>query len=98
VANGLIQPTLFSSAGAAPAEHLALGSAVLTMARQLGSALGVAILIAILGAAPGPAGFHFAWILTLATAALVGTAGLVFRGGNLDKRRTSTQGRPPQSQ
>jgi EmrB/QacA subfamily drug resistance transporter len=79
VANGLIQPTLFSSAGAAPPEHLALGSAVLTMARQLGSALGVAILIAILGAAPGPAGFHSAWILTLATAALVGTAGLAFR-------------------
>jgi EmrB/QacA subfamily drug resistance transporter len=88
VANGLIQPKLFSSAGAAPPEHLALGSAVLTMARQLGSALGVAILIAILGAAPGLAGFHAAWIFMLVTAVLVGAVGVAFRGDNPDKRRT----------
>ena len=49
-ANALIQPTLFAAADAAPGAQLASGSAVLTMARQLGSAFGVALLVAVLGA------------------------------------------------
>jgi MFS family permease len=90
VANGLIQPTLFASAGAAPPEHLAVGSAVLTMARQLGSALGVALLIGILGATPGLGGFRAAWICMLATAVLVAGAGLALqpsRQPDPDRRR-----------
>ena len=58
------------------------------MARQLGSALGVAILIAILGAAPGLAGFHATWIFMLVSAVLVGAVGVAFRGENPDRRRT----------
>jgi hypothetical protein len=61
-ANALIQPALFASAGAAPRAQLASGSAVLSMSRQLGSAVGVAVLVAVLGnhpaetwpASPGP--------------------------------------------
>ncbi len=76
VANALIQPSLFACAGAAPRVELASGSAVLATARQLGSALGVAIFVAMLGAHPGLAGFDRAWIVVLITAAMTALAGL----------------------
>jgi MFS family permease/GNAT superfamily N-acetyltransferase len=78
MANALIQPSLFASAGAAPRAELASGSAVLATARQLGSALGVAIFVAALGAHPakGLAGFDRAWIVVLITAAMTAFAGL----------------------
>jgi len=52
VANALIQPSLFASADTAPQAQLASGSAVLSMSRQLGSAIGVAIRVALLGDRP----------------------------------------------
>ena len=78
VANALIQPSLFASAAAAPQAELASGSAVLAMARQLGSALGVAIFVAVFGAHPagGLTGFDRAWIVVLVTAAMTASAGL----------------------
>jgi EmrB/QacA subfamily drug resistance transporter len=78
VANALIQPSLFASADAAPRAELASGSAVLATARQLGSALGVAIFVAVLGAHPANslAGFDRAWIVVLITAAMTAFAGL----------------------
>jgi RimJ/RimL family protein N-acetyltransferase len=78
VANALIQPSLFACADAAPRAELASGSAVLATARQLGSALGVAIFVAVLGAHParGLAGFDRAWIVVLITAAMTASAGL----------------------
>ena len=78
VANALIQPSLFASAGAAPRAELASGSAVLATARQLGSALGVAIFVAVLGARPAKdlAGFDRAWMVVLITATMIAFAGL----------------------
>ena len=78
VANALIQPSLFASADAVPRGELASGSAVLATARQLGSALGVAIFVAVLGAHPANslAGFDRAWIVVLITAAMTACAGL----------------------
>jgi EmrB/QacA subfamily drug resistance transporter len=78
VANALIQPTLFATADAAPKGELASGSAVLTMARQLGSAFGVALLVAALGAqhAADLPGLRRAWALVIAAAALIALAGL----------------------
>lgn len=78
VANALIQPALFACADAAPRAELASASAVLATARQLGSALGVAALAAVLGGrtASGPAGFDGAWIVVVITAAVTAVAGL----------------------
>jgi EmrB/QacA subfamily drug resistance transporter len=62
VAAGLTQAPLFAAAATLPANRATTGSAVLNMARQVGSAVGVAVVVVILG--PGAhtlAGFHHAW-------------------------------------
>ena len=78
VANALIQPTLFAAANSAPRAELASASAVLSIARQVGSALGVAILVAVLGSHPArtPAGFAPAWLIGLGSAALTALTAL----------------------
>jgi hypothetical protein len=82
VANALIQPTLFASADAVPPAQLASGSAVLAMSRQLGAALGVAVLVAVLGTHPAGdlAGFDRAWFVVIVTAAATAAAGLAACG------------------
>jgi EmrB/QacA subfamily drug resistance transporter len=78
MANALIQPPLFATADAAPLAQLASGAAVLAMGRQLGSAVGVAVLVAVLGNSPGAglAGFDRAWVVVLITATMTAAAGL----------------------
>jgi EmrB/QacA subfamily drug resistance transporter len=77
---GLVNPALAGAATAQlPPARLATGSAILTMSRQLGSALGVALFVAVLGT-PGPAdalaAFDDVWRLMVgaALAAAVGFA------------------------
>jgi EmrB/QacA subfamily drug resistance transporter len=70
---GLVNPALAGAATAQqPPPPQATGSAVLTMARQLGSALGVALLVAVLGT-PSPSevvdAFDDAWWMMVAAAA-----------------------------
>ncbi len=89
LANALIQPTLFAAAGRAPSAELASGSAVMSAARQVGSALGVAILVAALGSHPArtAAGFAPAWITGFVSAALTAVSGLASgRGTTLTSR------------
>ncbi len=65
---GLVIPTL-TGAGASSlaAERFATGAAVLTMGRQIGAALGVAMLVAVLGAGVHTlADFHSAWLISVA--------------------------------
>jgi EmrB/QacA subfamily drug resistance transporter len=64
---GLMIPTL-TGAGASslPPERFATGAAVLTMGRQIGAALGVAVLVAVLGTATrNAADFHSAWLISV---------------------------------
>jgi hypothetical protein len=64
---GLVMPTL-TGAGASSLspERFATGAAVLTMGRQIGAALGVAILVAVLGTSAGSASdFHSAWLISV---------------------------------
>lgn len=78
---GLMIPTL-TGAGASSLspERFATGAAVLTMGRQIGAALGVAILVAVLGStARNAVDFHVAWLISagaaLSAGALLGAIG-----------------------
>jgi MFS family permease len=80
---GLVNPALAGAATAQlPPTRLATGSAVLTMSRQLGSALGVALLVAVLGT-PSPSEvvdtFDHAWWMMVA-AAFASAAAFTFVG------------------
>jgi MFS family permease len=64
---GLVIPTLTGAGASSLApERFATGAAVLTMGRQIGAALGIALLVAVLGSsATTVADFHAAWVLTI---------------------------------
>jgi MFS family permease len=63
VSAGLTQAPLFAAAGTLPPDRATTGSAVLNMARQVGSAVGVAVVVVILGtaAAHTVTQFHHVW-------------------------------------
>jgi hypothetical protein len=65
---GLMIPTLTGAGASSLApERFATGAAVLTMGRQIGAALGVAVLVAVLGTSASSAtDFHSAWLITVA--------------------------------
>jgi EmrB/QacA subfamily drug resistance transporter len=73
---GLVLPTLSTAAtGPLPPARFATGTAILSMSRQLGSALGVAILIAIIGhpaAGHAFAAFRGGWLFIPLTALVAG--------------------------
>jgi EmrB/QacA subfamily drug resistance transporter len=85
---GLALPTLFSSAASSlPPQSFATGSAVVSMVRQIGFALGVAVFVAVLGSPHGAladlAAFHLAWfvIAGLSLAGAVAAGALPRRAG-----------------
>src|SRR5580700_1181486 len=71
---GLVIPTLTGAGASSLApERFATGAAVLTMGRQIGAALGIAVLVAVLGTAPRtPSDFHGAWLITVAAGLAAG--------------------------
>lgn len=80
---GLTLPTLYSTAAAAlPPERFATGSAVVSMVRQIGFALGVATLVAVLGSPTSAHGqlsaFEQAWVvISVLSLAAAGTGFLL---------------------
>ncbi|WP_344963012.1 MFS transporter, partial [Streptomyces thioluteus] len=78
ISTALLQPPLFGSAATLPPERTSLATAVLMMSRQIASALGVAILTAILGHQTLH-GFHIAWLAMCAAALASAVAGTRFR-------------------
>jgi len=81
---GLTLPTLFSTAaGALPPQRFATGSAVVSMIRQIGFAVGVAVFIAVLGAPSTPqarlTAFQHGWAVTAVAAVLGGAVALLLR-------------------
>ena len=73
---GLVIPTLTGAGASSLApERFATGAAVLTMGRQIGAALGVAALVAVLGTATRTASdFHTAWLISVAGGLAAGLA------------------------
>ncbi len=73
---GLMLPSLGGAATAPlPPQRFATGSALYAMTRQIGVALGVACLVAILGSATGESAvtaFHHAWIFMMGCSLLAG--------------------------
>jgi EmrB/QacA subfamily drug resistance transporter len=77
---GLTFPVLSAAAVASlPAHRYAVGSAVNQTARQVGGAIGIAVLVMLLGTATSPADsvtrFHHLWAYAAVTAALSGAIG-----------------------
>ncbi|MGF6886147.1 EmrB/QacA subfamily drug resistance transporter [Nocardia sp. GAS34] len=77
----LLQPPLFGASALLPADQLSLGSGTLMMARQTSSALGVAILTAILArtAVPGLNDYRTGWAFMMVVGLLAAGAGLAYR-------------------
>ena len=98
MANGIIQPALFGAASAAPASDLSSASAVLTMARQLGSAFGVALLVAVLGdnATLSAPGLRRGWMLVIASAVITLLLGLRKPAANSESVRAEVRAPGPQ--
>ena len=70
ISGGLSQAPMFAVAGTLSPHRAATGSAVLNMSRQIGSAIGVAVLIALTAAGDGADGFLRAWWVQAATGLL----------------------------
>ncbi|WP_245679326.1 MFS transporter [Actinomadura hibisca] len=79
---GLTLPTLVGSAAAAlPPTRFATGSAITTMARQIGAVVGVALTVSLIGTPHGPQavldGFRRGWAAVIAASLLACAAALV---------------------
>ncbi|WP_242440967.1 MFS transporter [Streptomyces sp. CB02923] len=79
IGTGLYQPVMFAAAGRLPAARLSLGSGVLMVSRQGGTALGVAALVAVTGGqrSLGAGEVRYGWFLVAAMAALAVCAAAV---------------------
>jgi EmrB/QacA subfamily drug resistance transporter len=91
---GLTLPTFMSTgASSLPPHAFATGSAVVNMLRQVGLAVGVAILVAVIGTPHTPAQQHTAfqhgWIVIAATALLAALSGVVLLRPQRDRGRES---------
>jgi EmrB/QacA subfamily drug resistance transporter len=89
ISAGLVQAPLFAAAGTLPPDRATTGSAVLNMARQVGSAVGVAVVVVILGtgAAHTVTDFHHVWAAEV-IAGLVACLAIAVTAGTWRRRRS----------
>jgi EmrB/QacA subfamily drug resistance transporter len=87
VSAGLTQAPLFAAAGTLPPDRATTGSAVLNMARQVGSAVGVAVVVVMVGSGARHtlAGYHHAW----AAEAIAGALAVLAAAGSGLRARSS---------
>ncbi|WP_241777870.1 MFS transporter [Streptomyces sp. CT34] len=80
---GLYQPVMFAATGLLPSRQLSLGSGVLMVSRQAGTALGVAVLVAVTGGRQQPdfGSLRGGWIIAAVTSAGAVAAALTLRRG-----------------
>ncbi len=93
---GLTLPTFMSTgASALPPHAFATGSAVVNMLRQVGLAVGVAVLIAVIGTphtgAEQVSAFQHGWIVIAATSLLAAISGAVLLRPRRDRARESAR-------
>jgi EmrB/QacA subfamily drug resistance transporter len=86
ISGGLFQAPMFAAAGTLPADRATTGSAVLNMSRQVGSAIGVAVLVALTATASPVRGYDHAWAVQIGVA-LVAASVLVLFGRAVRTRR-----------
>jgi EmrB/QacA subfamily drug resistance transporter len=79
ISGGLSQAPMFAAAGTLDPDRATTGSAVLNMSRQVGSALGVALLVALTATADPVAGFDHAWWVQAGTGLLAAATLLLLR-------------------
>jgi hypothetical protein len=79
ISGGLSQAPMFAAAGTLAPNRATTGSAVLNMTRQIGSALGVAVLVALTATSDGTAGFKHAWAVQAGAGAAAATSLLLLR-------------------
>jgi hypothetical protein len=72
-----------------PPERFTTGTALMSMCRQVGLALGVAVVAAVHGARPGVAGSHATWLF-MAGCGLAGGLALLLIGTGRDSRAPHT--------
>ncbi len=78
---GLTLPTLMATAaGSLPPQSFATGSAVVNTLRQVGMAVGVAVLVAVLGATPDLATFQRGWWVFAGVSLCAAAAAIVLLG------------------
>jgi MFS family permease len=93
---GLTLPTFMSTgASALPPRAFATGSAVVNMLRQVGLAVGVAVLVAVIGTphtgAQQLSAFQHGWIVIASTSLLAALAGAVLLRPRRDRARESAR-------
>ncbi len=74
VSSGLAQAAMFAAPNSLPADRASTGSAVVNLSSRVGSAIGVAVLVALTATNESIAGYDHAWIVLAVAGVLAATA------------------------
>jgi EmrB/QacA subfamily drug resistance transporter len=86
ISAGLTPPPIFAAANTLAADRATTGSAVINMSRQIGTAVGVAVLVALTATTPSSIGYPRAWIMQAITGVV---SAVILLAGAASARRRS---------